>query len=119
MIIIATVLLGILTSYIAELVTAINKRLQNTLLKGDGAFLVALAISFVGAVVSEITAPGFKIATLTNWQALTATFTEVFAVSQVYFMFVVKKLNLDVQEDGTTTTTTTTVNPAPPAPPVA
>lgn len=91
------VLLGIVTSTVAEVVTALNKKLTGTLLQGDAAFLIAFGLAFVGAIIKEIAMPGFNLGMLTNWAALTQTFGEVFAVSQVYFMFVVQKLNLDVQ----------------------
>lgn len=91
-----TILLGIISSTVAEIVTALNKKLAGTLLKGDGAFIVAFALALIAAVVKEITAPGFQFSQLGNWQQLSATFGEVFTVSQLYFLFVVKKLNLDV-----------------------
>lgn len=91
------ILLGIVTSMAAEVVTAINKKLSGTVLKGDGAFLVAFAMAFIGAFIKEITMPGFTFATLGNWTTLTQTFGEVFTVSQLFFMVIVKKLELDVQ----------------------
>ncbi len=90
------ILLGIATSTIAEVVTAVNKKLNGTLLQGDGAFLVAFGLALIGAIFREVTIPGFQLSTLTNWQHLTATFGEIFSISQVYFLFVVKKLSLDV-----------------------
>ena len=92
-----TILLGIISSTLAEVVTAINKRLQGTVLQGDAAFLIAFGMAMVGAIAKEVMAPGFTIGDLTNWQSLVQTFGEVFAVSQVYFIFVVEKLHLDVQ----------------------
>lgn len=92
-----TILLGIATSMIAEVVAAINKKLSNTPLKGDGAFLVAFALALIGSVAKEVAMPGFTWSALTDWGNMSATFSEVFAVSQVYFLFVVKKLNLDIQ----------------------
>ncbi len=90
------ILLGIVSSTVAEIVTALNKKLNGTLLQGDGAFLIAFALALVGAIVKEIATPGFSFSQLGNIANLTATFTEVFATSQLYFLFVVKKLSLDV-----------------------
>lgn len=93
-----TILLGILSSTIAEAITWLNKKLAGTVLKGDGAFLIALVLALAGAIVKEVTTPGFTVAHLSDWQSLSTTFGEVFTVSQVYFMFVVKKLGLDIQQ---------------------
>jgi hypothetical protein len=93
---ITTILLGILSSYAAELVTAINKRLQGTVLSGEGAFLIAFGMALPAAILKEVLMPGFDWHTLLNWQQLIATFTEAFAVSQIYFLFVMEKLHLDV-----------------------
>lgn len=95
-----TIILGILSSSIAEIVTALNKKLDGTVLKGDAAFLVALAMALPVALLKEILMPHFTFADLTNYTKLVADFSEVFAISQVYFMFVVQKLNLDVSSAG-------------------
>lgn len=105
------ILLGIVSSVVAEIVTAINKKLSGTVLKGDAAFLLVFAISFVGAFVKEITMPGFTWAMLGDWQTLATTFGEIFTVSQVYFMFIMQKLNLDVQPEGTVVTATGVAKP--------
>jgi hypothetical protein len=91
-----TILLGILSSTFAEVITAINKRLQGTLLQGDGAFLVAFGLALPAAALKEVLMPGFEWQTLLSWPTLVSNFTEIFAVSQVYFLFVAQKLNLDV-----------------------
>jgi hypothetical protein len=91
-----SILLGIISSTVAEVVTWINKRLSGTVLKGNGAFLLAFVTAFCGAAIKEVTAPGFSLATLHDWNTLSQTFGQIFTVSQLYFTFVVKKLNLDV-----------------------
>ena len=91
-----TILLGIISSTVAEIVTALNKKLSGTVLQGDAAFLIAFAVAIVGAVVKEVTAPGFTLPALTDWNTLTTDFAQIFSISQVYFIFVTKKLNLDV-----------------------
>lgn len=105
------ILLGILSSVAAEVVTALNKKLAGTVLAGDAAFLIAFGISFIGACITEVISPGFTWSSLLDVQSLSATFAEVFTVSQLYFLFVVKKLNLDVDHSAK-------VGPAAPAEPL-
>lgn len=94
---ITSIVIGILTSYIAELVAALNKRFQGTPLEGDAAFLVVLAISLVGAAVKIFYVDHTPIPNaLAGWEALYPSFAEVWATSQIYFLYVMKKLNLDV-----------------------
>lgn len=104
-------LLGIVTSVFAEVVTALNKKLNGTVLQGDAAFLIVFLLSFLGAIVHEVIAPGFTLSALLDVNTLMSTFAEIFGVSQVYFYFVMQKLNLDVQAQNMQTTTTTTVVP--------
>jgi len=92
-----TILIGILSSTAAEFVTALNKKLQGTLLQGDAAFLIAFGMALPAAAIKEVLTPGFAWSDLTNLATMAKDFGEVFAVSQVYFVIVVKKLNLDVQ----------------------
>jgi cystathionine beta-lyase/cystathionine gamma-synthase len=106
-----TILLGILSSVFAEIVTALNKHLQGTVLKGDAAFLVAFGMALVASIVHEVMVPGFQIAMLLNWQTMVATFSEVFAVSQVYFLFIMQKLQLDVNTAPAPVSTTVTTTP--------
>lgn len=107
-----TLLLGIISSVLAEVVTALNKKLQGTVLTGDGAFIVAFAIAMVGGVVKEIMTPAFEFSDLFNLSMLTSDCAQVFAVSQVYFLLVAQKLNLDVPSTPTTVTTGTAAAPA-------
>lgn len=103
-----TILLGILSSVAAEIVTAINKKLTGTVLEGDGAFLLAFGLSIVGAGIAEVMTPGFTLASLLDWPTLVARFSEAFAISQLFFVFITKKLNLDV-------THSSAIGPAAPA----
>ena len=103
-----TIIMGILSSVVAEIITAINKKLQGTVLQGDAAFLVAFVIAFIGAVGAMIMTPGFQWSSLTNLSQIGATFGGVFTVSQVYFLMVMQKLNLDVQAPASTVAGTTT-----------
>lgn len=99
---IENLLFGVLASTVTELVTYLNLKLQNTLLKGDAAWLLALAIAIIAAVGREILMPGFNVGDLTTWTNLTRTFFEVWGASQVYFYFVVQKLGMDFEAPTTT-----------------
>ena len=102
-----TILLGIISSTVAEVVTALNKKLTGTVLQGDAAFIIAFGISAVGAFIKEIMLPGFTWSDFTHYSTLVSDFAQVFAVSQIYFIFITKKLGLDVQDPTTTVVTTT------------
>lgn len=110
-----TIILGILSSVAAEIVTALNKKLAGTVLKGTAAFLVAFGIALPGAILKEVLMPGFSFHELLNYTKLLSDFSEVFAVSQVYFLFVAQQLNLDVKStpDTTVAVVTTTEVAAP------
>ena len=95
-----TLILGVLTSTVAEIVSALNKKLANTLLKGDAALLVALLMALIGAAIKVFYVDGVALPSLHDfaaWQALYPSFAEVWTVSQIYFLYVTQKLNLDVQ----------------------
>lgn len=96
---IGTILIGIASSYLAEFVTWINQKLQNTLLKGDGAFLLSLFAALVGGAVKVFYFDHVAF-DLHNLTAITASFTEIWTISQVYFLFIMKKFSLDVKESG-------------------
>lgn len=92
-----TILLGILSSVAAEVVVALNKKLAGTVLKGQASFLLAFGMALPAAIVKQMVTPGFDWHVLLDWQTMAATFSQVFTVSQIYFLFIVQKLNLDVQ----------------------
>lgn len=87
-----TVIFGIASSLLTELATWANKKLDNTPLQGDGAFLVVLAISFVGAFVKMVLVDHVAF----DWTNLTQTGSQIFAVAEVYFMLFATKLGLTV-----------------------
>jgi len=99
-----TILLGIAASVFTEVATALNKVLNNTVLKGDGAFLLAFGMAFLASIVKEVTMPGFHFADLLNYATLVQYFTETFTVSQVFFLVIYQRLGLDVGGSNTTTT---------------
>lgn len=94
------ILLGILASVFTEVATAVNKLLNGTVLKGDGAFLLAFGMAFVAAIIKEVTLPGFTLSMLTNYQQLGIFFAQAFAVSQVFFYAIYSKLGLTLQPNG-------------------
>ena len=99
--IVTTILLGIAASVFTEVATALNKLLNGTVLKGDGAFLLAFAMAFVAALIKEAMLPGFTFGELLNFQQLGAFFAETFTVSQVFFLAIYARLGLNIQQDGT------------------
>ena len=86
-----TILVGIIASVAAEAVTLVNKWLSGTVLKGDGAFVIAMLLSLVAAIIKIYFVP------LASFQSFLASFTEIWAVSQVFFIGVVQLLGLDVK----------------------
>lgn len=117
--IVVTVLLGIAASVFTEVATAINKLLTNTVLKGDGAFLLSFAMAFLAAIVKEVLVPGFTFATLLDIHQLGLFFAETFSVSEVFFLVIYQRLGLDINSlgvvAGPVTVPATVVAPAAPA----
>lgn len=83
-------LLGIATSIVTEVVTWLNAKFNGTLLQGKAAFIVTLVVSLIGGAFKV----GFS--HITDWSSLLTAFSQVFAVSQVYFALVAKTLGLEV-----------------------
>lgn len=101
MIMLTTLGLGILTSHLTEVVVALNKRLQGTLLQGDGAFLLAGGMALIASLVKVFYIDGTPLpafADYATWKAIAPTFAEVWTVMQVYFLYVVQNLGLSVKQ---------------------
>ncbi len=77
-------LLGIAASILTEAISWVNKKIQGTPFKGDGAQIVILIISFIGAIV-RVLISGYQVI---DFPTLLALFSQVYAVSQVYFLFI-------------------------------
>jgi hypothetical protein len=114
--IVITLLLGIAASLFTEVATAINKVISGTVLKGDGAFILAFGIAFIAAVIDFVTTPGFTLSSITSWGSFVADFGQIFTISQIFFFVIYQKLGLDINSDGqvvgpasTTTSATITV----------
>lgn len=88
-----TIGIGVLASIAAEAVVWMNKKLTNTVLRGKGAFILALIVSFVGAGIKVWMDPALVL----SWSTLGTAFAQVWAVAQVFFVLVVETLGLDVQ----------------------
>lgn len=84
-----TILLGIASSLATESVTWLNARLSGTVLKGDGAFLLAGTIALIISTAKFFLAGG----SLSDWAT---DFSTIWASSQVFFLAVMQTLNLDV-----------------------
>lgn len=110
---ITTILLGIVSSTVAEIVTAINKKLQGTVLQGTAAFLLALLFALIGGAIKVFYIDAVPFPTLgdfTAWKSLYPAFAEVWTISQIYFLIVTKNLNLDVQAPKVLTPSTMTTS---------
>jgi hypothetical protein len=84
-----TILLGVAASIATEVVTWLNARLNGTVLKGDGAFILAAIVALVASVGKLVLSGG-------NLSDLPTDFATVWATSQVFFMVVMQALNLDI-----------------------
>lgn len=82
-------ILGILASVATELITYINSKLNGTVLTGKGAFLLAIVLSLVGGIVKVWIAGDW------SWGSISTDFAQVFAVSQVFFVFILQWLGID------------------------
>ena len=91
-----TILIGIGSSIIAEVVAWLNKKFSGTFLDGKGAFVFTFAVSVSGALISM----AIKHETI-DWKNLSATFSQIFAYSQIFFQFVIKNFNLDIKKTQT------------------
>lgn len=91
--------LAFLTSHVTEVIVAINRRLQGTVLQGDAAFLLALFTAFIAALVKVFYIDGTPlpaIADFSTWQSIAPQFGVIWTIMQIYFLYVVKNLGLDV-----------------------
>ena len=88
-------LLGVLASLATEVITYIDAKLSNTVLKGDGALLLSAVIALVIAAIKVFSTNAV------TWTGLGAEFGQVWAMSQVFFLVVVQTLHLDVSSTAT------------------
>lgn len=88
-------LLGIASSIVTELVTWLNKVTTGTVLQGKGAFIVSLFLAFVGAAFRI----GFtQSLSFGDWHAWATIGSQIWAVSQVYFVLIAQTFGLEVKE---------------------
>lgn len=93
-----TVVFGVLLSVASEVITWINKVTTGTLLQGKGSMLLALVVTFVGAAVKVVWVDGGDF----SWDGIGVLFAQYWVVAQVFFVYVVDWLKLDVQPVGST-----------------
>jgi hypothetical protein len=90
-------LLSIASSIATEIVTAVNAKLNNTILKGDGAFILSFGVAFAIAALKVALTNGIDFG---NPAAFIASFSAygsaVFATSQIFFVAIYQKLGLDI-----------------------
>lgn len=90
-------LLGIASSIATEVINGINAKLNNTVLKGDGAFILAAAVAFVIAGIQAAFTVGINFTNPGAFLSSVATYgSQVWAVSQIFFVGIYQKLGLDL-----------------------
>lgn len=80
-------------SIVTEFITWINKKVTGTVFQGQGAFLLALIVGVVAAVIKVMVLPYIP---GTLIQSVTAQFSLIFAASQVFFYWIIKTFGLNV-----------------------
>ena len=97
---IITIIIGIVSSIFAEVVTWVNCKLQGTVLTGDGAFIVSIIVAVIASIVKVFyidATPLPSLASFSTWQTIAPVFAQVWTVSQVMFMLIIARFNLDVK----------------------
>lgn len=90
-------LLGIASVLFTEVATAINVKLDNTVLKGDGAFLLSAIIAFIIAGFEVAFTTGVSFSDLPTFFSSVAVYgSQVWTLSQIIFVGVYQKLGLDL-----------------------
>lgn len=98
---IITTILGIASSLVSEIITWLNQKLTGTFLEGNGAFLVALLIAFVGATIKYFYVDANPLPASYNFATLKdmfPAFAQVWTISQIYFIIIAKNLNIDTKK---------------------
>jgi hypothetical protein len=93
MVTLTTVLLGFGSSIATEIITWLNKKLSGTALRGDGAYLLAVIVSFAAAIFETF------VAHTATFGAFLSQFSLVWASSQVFFLIVIQYLGLDIETE--------------------
>ena len=88
----STLIFGLASSLVAELIVWLNQKLSGTVLKGDAAWLLAAAVAIIAATV-KVVAGGVP----TNWSMFATECATIWTVSHVFFVAIVQQFNLDVQ----------------------
>lgn len=85
-------ILAIASSLLTEVVTWANREIESfPPLRGKGAFLVALVLSFVGATFKIVVLDGADL----SWTNLAQTGSAIFTLAQVWFLFIAQKIGLE------------------------
>lgn len=87
-------LLGIGLSIAQEVITWINSKLSNTILKGKGALLLSIVLAIIGATI-KVAFSGVEY----SWETLAETATQVWAVSQLFFAVIIQWLGVEVKHE--------------------
>lgn len=89
----ATLILGLATTLVAEFITWLNKKIAGTVLHGDAAWIVAGLVAILAASIKVFYFGGVP----ADWPTFVADLSTIWAISQVFFLWVVQRFGLDVQ----------------------
>lgn len=81
---------GIAASLFTEVATWLNLKLSATVLKGDGAFLLAAIVALAFAIVQFFATGGGTLSTFVSH------FTEIWASSTAFFLVILQTCGIDV-----------------------
>ncbi len=82
-----TILLGIGSSLFTEAVTWLNKKLRNTVFKGNGAYILSILISIVLASISTVWEGNIQ-----SVKDFVSSFGMIWATSQIFYNFILAKV---------------------------
>jgi predicted DNA-binding protein (MmcQ/YjbR family) len=72
----------------------LNKKFNDTPLKGTGSFVLATFLALIGASLKVAFSSQWD---TFSWEVLGVYFAQVFTVSQLWFVLIYEKLGLDVK----------------------
>lgn len=88
-------LFGIASSLATEVVTWLNKAWTDTVLHGRGAFFLSLVIALLVAAGKLLFVDHVGVG---SWEELISFTSQVWTISQIWFVLIATRLGLDVKE---------------------
>ena len=91
------ILISIILSESQKIISAINKKLQGTTIEGQAGFILSISLALIVAAIKIF----FIDHQVINWNNFGSVFSEVWAMSQIYFKLITQKLNLNIPSSST------------------